>query len=425
MAIGPIPPPPALLHRSIVAMRTLPARLWSHKFLVLAATLVVGVGIWQSARLIMGPDVAVDQAKRSDLIESVVATGNVESPFRVIIGSQITGTVESVDVDEGQRVTEGQKLVSLESRELTADVVQAAGAVAQADAHMRQLSELTLPTARDSLKDMQATLLNARQEFDRTSALARQGFATRAALDSAQKDLDVARTQLRSAELQVYTASPGGSDYVTGQTELNQSNANLDTARSRLGYATIAAPRAGVLITRNVERGTVVQPGNTLLVLAPDGETQLLLEIDERDLGKLALAQTAVASADAYPDQRFAAVVAYINPGVDITRASIEVKLNVSSPPDYLRQDMTVSVDIQVARSANAIVLPGRSVRDGLSAAPWVMTIKNGRATRQPVRVGIQGTTQSEILEGIAVGDFTIPATSDVAAGQRVRPISP
>ena len=75
-----------------------------------------------------------------------------------------------------------------------------------------------------------------------------------------------------------------------------------------------------------------------------------MLQIDERNLGKLALGQKALASADAYPDQRFAAVVSYINPGVDITRASVEVKLTVADPPDYLRQDMTVSVDIEVAR---------------------------------------------------------------------------
>ncbi len=281
--------------------KRLSSALWAHRWFALAILVVVGVGGWQGIRVIMGPAVVVDRATRGELIETVVATGNVETPFRVLIGSQITGTVEKVEVDEGQRVAQGQKLVSLDSRELQADVVQARGAVAQAEAHMRQLDELTLPTARETLKDAQATLLNSQQTFNRTSELTHNGFATRAALDAAQKDLDVARTQVRSAELQVYTASPGGSDYVMGETQLNQARANLDTATSRLGYATILAPRAGILITRNVEQGTVVQPGNTLLTLAPDGETQLLLQIDERNLGKLALGQKAVASADAYP----------------------------------------------------------------------------------------------------------------------------
>ena len=168
-----------------------------------------------------------------------------------------------------------------------------------------------------------------------------------------------------------------------------------------------------------------MQPGNPLLVLAPDGITQLLLRIDERNLGKLALAQKAVASADAYADKQFAAVVSYINPSVDIARASVEVKLDVAAPPDYLRQDMTVSVDIEVGRSAKALVLPGRSVHDALSAQPWIMGISKGRAARLPVRLGLQGSTHTEILDGIAEGDFVIPATFPVIAGQRVRPILP
>ena len=274
------------------------------------------------------------------------------------------------------------RLISLESRELKAAVVQAQGAVAQAEARMRQLEELTLPSAREALTQAQANLLNAQQTFDRTSQLAKNGYATRAALDDAQKILDVARTQVRTAEFQVYTASPGGSDYVMAQTQLNQAHANLDTAESRLGYATISAPRDGVLITRNVERGTVVQPGKALLVLAPAGEVQLVLQIDERNLGKIALGQKALASADAYPDQRFAAVVSYINPGVDITRASVEVKLTVADPPDYLRQDMTVSVDIEVAAKDHALVLP---IRVGARCAvrPALGARHQGRPRRQ------------------------------------------
>ncbi len=180
-----------------------------------------------------------------------------------------------------------------------------------------------------------------------------------------------------------------------------------------------------MLITRNVERGAVVQPGKALLVLAPSGETQLVLQIDERNLGKLSLGQKALASADAYPDQRFAAVVSYINPGIDITRASVEVKLTVSDPPDYLRQDMTVSVDIEVAAKDNTLVLPIRSVHDVLSGQPWVLGIKNGRAAKRPVRLGLRGNTQLEIVDGMAEGDVAIPLNAGVLTGQRVRAVLP
>jgi HlyD family secretion protein len=399
--------------------------LLAHRWFILVVVLIVGAGAWQGVRLILGPAVVVDQVRRGNLVESVVASGHVETPYRVEIGSQMTGTVQEVLVKEGERVSKGQPLISLESRELKAAVVQAQGAVAQAQARMRQLDELTLPSAREAQTQAQASLVNAQVTFDRTSQLASNGYATRQALDDAQKVLDVARAQVRAAEFQVYTASPGGSDYVMAQTLLNQARANLDTAESRLAYATIAAPRDGVLITHNVERGTVAQPGKALLVLAPEGEAQLVLQIDERNLGRIALGQKALASADAYPDRRFAAEISYINPGVDISRASVEVKLTVADRPDYLRQDMTVSVDIEIAARTNALVLPSRSVHDLLSGQPWVLCIKDGRAAKCPVRIGLHGNSHVEILGGMTDGEVAIPLNSGVLTGQRLRAVLP
>jgi HlyD family secretion protein len=405
-------------------MRAL-AGMWSHKWLVLAVAVVAMAGAGPFARAIFGPAVVVATAQRAALSETVVASGHVETPFRVEIGSQITGVVDDVMVAEGQSVDQGQILVALGSAELKATLAQAEGVVAQAEARMRQMQELTLPSARQALAQAQATLINAERSFARTQELAAKSFATRASLDDAQKNLDVARTQVRSAELQVYTSSPGGSDYVMAQTQLNQARASLELAQSRLDYATIRAPRAGVLISRAVERGTVAQPGKALMVLAPRGQTQLVLQLDERNLGKIALGQKAVASADAFPDRKFPAQVSYINPGIDISKASVEVKLDVVDPPAFLRQDMTVSIDIEVARRDDTLVLPARAVRDALSGDPWVMGVRDGRAARLPVRIGLRGNAQVEISEGLAEGALALPVTSGVVIGQRVRPVLP
>lgn len=405
--------------------RTAFAAIWAHRWFALAVAVALAVGAWQATRVLLGPAVVVDVVKRGSLIETVVATGHVETPYRVEIGSQITGTIAEVLVNEGQRVTAGQQLLALDQRELQAAVVQAQGAVAQAEARMRQFTELTFPSAQQALAQAQATLLEAQRTYDRAAELTRNGYETRAALDGAKRNLDVARTQVRTAELQVFTASPGGSDQVMAETQLHQARANLDTAVSRLGYASIAAPRDGVLISRSVERGSVVQPGKTLLVLAPAGDTQLVLAIDERNLGKLALGQVAVASADAYPDQRFAAVVSYINPGVDIARASVQVKLTVAEPPPTIIQDMTVSVDIEVGRRDATLVLPTRAVHDALSGTPWILGVRDGRAFRQPVRLGLRGNALLEILDGPHEGDVAIPVASGVLTGQRVRPVLP
>jgi HlyD family secretion protein len=139
----------------------------------------------------------------------------------------------------------------------------------------------------------------------------------------------------------------------------------------------------------------------------------------------LALGQKAVASADAYPNQRFDAVLSYINPGIDITRASLEAKLTVADPPAYLRQDMTVSIDIEVARRDAALILPVRSVHEPLSGAAWVMAARAGRAVKVPVKVGLQGGAGVEIVDGLTEGEQVVPGSSGVLTGNRIRAVAP
>ena len=158
----------------------------------------------------------------------------------------------------------------------------------------------------------------------------------------------------------------------------------LEAARARLGYMLVRAPASGILITRDVDPGDVVQPGKVLMVLAPARGTEIVLQIDERNLGRVRLGQRALASADAYPERRFPAQLSFISPGVDAQRGTVEVKLRVPQPPEYLKEDMTVSVDIEIERRAGVLTLPADAVHDATSAAPWVLAVDNGRTVRRP-----------------------------------------
>ena len=89
--------------------------------------------------------------------------------------------------------------------------------------------------------------------------------------------------------------------------------ASAQAARARTSYAAVKAPVAGTLIARNVEVGDVVQPGKVLMTLSPQGRTQLVVAIDEKNLALLVLGQQALVSADAYPAQRFAATLAWLD----------------------------------------------------------------------------------------------------------------
>jgi HlyD family secretion protein len=385
------------------------------------ALLVVLVALWFfGVPFALGPVVYVDPVVRAEFVHSVVASGHVEAPFRVTIGSQITGVVVDVPVEEGQSVRTGDSLILLDDREARAAVVQAEGGVAQAEARLRQLHELTLPSAEEALVQARATLLNAQSIYDRATELAGKGVATKATLDDATRAVNIARAQVRSAEFQVFTNRPGGSDYVMAETLLNQARANLITTQSRFSYTIIKAPRDGVLIWRGVERGNVVQPNNVLMKLSPFVDTELVVQIDERNLGLVGLGQKALASADAFPNDIFKAEVTYINPGVDLQRASVEVKLRVLKPPAYLRQDMTVSVDIETARHPGALVAPTESVRGLTTTHPWVMKVQGRRARRQPVSLGLIGAGKAEILDGLSEGDRVV-STTTVKEGARIR----
>jgi HlyD family secretion protein len=115
----------------------------------------------------------------------------------------------------------------------------------------------------------------------------------------------------------------------------------------------------------------------------------------------------------------------YINPGVDAQRGTVEVKLRVPNPPEYLRQDMTVSADIEVDRSTNTLALPADAVRDATGPAPWVLKVKNGGGVHQKVNLGLRGEGMVEIREGLEAGDLAVPASnSRVKAGQRLRPVA-
>jgi HlyD family secretion protein len=388
--------------------------------LLLALPVAVAAG-WLALRWWLGPEVAVETAAQRDFVQSVVASGHVETPNRVDLGAQITGTVARVPVAEGQEVKAGDVLVELEATELRAAARQADVAVVQAQARLRQLREVQAPVAEQNLRQAQATLDNAGSQLRRNEDLFQKGFIGEAALEDARKAVALADAQVRSAQKQLETTRSTGSDYALAEAALAEARANAQAARARARYATIVAPADGTLIARNVEVGDVVQPGKVLMTLSPAGRTQLVVDIDEKNLRLLGLGQKALASADAYPKQRFAAELVYINPGVNAQTGAVEIKLDVPSPPPTLKQDMTVSVDIEVARRAQALIVPTSAVHDADGTAPWVLKVQGGRAMRTGLRLGLRSGGFAEVLDGLRAGDQIIAAGTAITDGARVR----
>ncbi|MDO9708121.1 efflux RND transporter periplasmic adaptor subunit [Paracraurococcus lichenis] len=389
---------------------------------LLGLLLLAGAGYLAMPRL-LGPEVPAMPVLRGHLVQSVVATGRVENPHRVSVGTQIAGTVAAIPVERGQSVAAGQLLIQLDDREARATAEQAEAALSQAEARIRQIRDLTLPAAEQSLRQADAVLDAARQAYGRTERLQAGGFATPAQLDEARRALFVAEAVARGARLQVENNRPGGTETGLAETTLRQAKATLGVARTRLDYTRIAAPVAGTLIRRDVEPGDAVQPGRVLMLLSPAEPTEIVLQLDERNLGLVRVGQTATVAADAYPDRPFPALLGYVNPGVDATRASVEVRLRVPAPPAFMRQDMTVSADILVAERAGALILPAEALLPG----PATLVVRDGHVHRRPLRLGLQGRRGVEVLDGLQEGDLVLPASlaAGLQDGARVRPRTP
>jgi HlyD family secretion protein len=401
------------------------ALLFKHRWKLLAALVSAVALVVFAVRWWLGPQVVADTVVRRDFVQTVVASGRVETPHRIDVGAQITGTVVRVPVTEGQNVKAGDPLIELESAELRAVERQGVATVVQAQARLRQLREVQAPVAEQTLRQSQSNLDNSRAALARNQALVEKGFISDAALDESRKTVAVADAQVRTNRKQLETTRTSGSDSALAVAAVAEAQASAGASRARAGYTVISASVDGTLISRNVEVGDVVQAGKVLMTLSPSGRLQLVVEIDERNLRLLALGQKALASADAYPQQRFPAELVYINPGVNAQTGAVEVKLDVPSPPPELRQDMTVSVDVEVARRPNALLVPTGAVHDADSVAPWVLRVESGSAERRPVGLGLRSGGFAEVTSGLSEGDLVVPASSMVVAGARVRATAP
>lgn len=384
--------------------------------------LVLSLIVYLMRNLIFGQPVDTYLARVTDLTQTVVASGRVITPQRITIAAETTGRVNKIPVIEGQTVKHGQLLIQLNDQDESAGLAQAKATASQAQAQLRQLREVALPLASQALKQAQINAEEARKQYARTKDLQARGFISQAQLDEAKRNFDVITSQVSVASLQVETNQFAGSDLAVASAAVAQANASVNLAQIKLNKGSILAPAEGTLISRSVEPGDIVQPGKALMVLAADGETQIVVQLDEKNLSKLALGQKVLGSADAYADQHFDAIVSYINPGIDAARGAVEVKMTVPSPPAYLRQDMTVSVDIETAHHLDALVIPMGTVHAASSNAPWVLVVRNQRAIKQVVKLGLRGDTSVEVLSGLKAGEAVVLSEFGIInADMRVR----
>lgn len=360
-----------------------------------------------------GPVLPGYEVAAGPLVQNVVATGRVAALSRVQVGAEISGLVLERRVMEGDRVQPGDVLVVLRAADLEARRDEARAA-------LEALRQAERPDAQARLRQARAELAQAEREALRRRELGADQLVSRESVEQAQQAVVAARAAAEQAGVAAEALAGGALEA--------QAIERLRAAEAELERAVIRATVAGTVLIRDVEPGDIVSPGQVLLEIARDAPGEILLPLDEKNLSRLQPGQPATCVADAWPGRPFTATVHHIAPSIDPARGTVDVRLRIDPGADFVRQDMTVTATILTGRRERALAVPNDALLEDQPGAQQavVLRVRDGRAQRVPVQLGLRGLAMTEVTGGLAGGDRVLAAGAMAASdlpgdGDRVR----
>lgn len=402
----------------------------------LILVIVVAGGLTAANRGKKGVEVRMEAVEARDLVASVTASGQVRPQTKVDISSDITGKITQLAVREGQMVSRGQLLVQI-------DPEQARAAVDRVTA--------SLASARAQAAQARANLLQAERSYERTAAI-RQ---TNAQLVS-DEQLEQLRTQVEVNKAMLEAA----------RQSVAQAQAQLNDARTSLGKTTLYAPMAGRVTRLNAEAGEIAIMGTlnkdaaTILTISDMSVLETRVKVDETDVARISIGDSAVVQVDAFPDTTFIGRVTKISnssirgttgPATADQAVDYEVTIQLLNASDAVRPDFSATAKIITDTRSKVLSIPiiALTVREDEDVAKGDTAVGLGRArperevgkrdvegvfvvgsdrkvTFRPVRVGIAGEKHFEVLSGLEAGDTIVSGTyqaiRELKDGALVRP---
>jgi len=323
-------------------------------FVVAATILLLAAALWW--RYGRGVPVASVAATRATAVEIVYATGGVEPVRWAKVASVIRDRIVEICDCEGRAVAKGDVLVRLDDREVQAQ-----------------------------MKELRAREDFAKREMSRVSDLVTRGAATTQAFERTSMDLQ-------------------------------QVQGLISVQIEKIGDYTIVAPLDGVVLRRDGEIGEIAEVGQILFRVGVPKPLQVVAEVNEEDIPRVALGHTVLFRTDAFPDRRLEGMVREITPMGDVAAKTYRIK--VALPDDTpLKPGMSVEANIVTREKPNALLIPADALQGNA-----VFVLDDGRAHKRDVTVGIRGTRTVEILGGLADGErVASPAATELKDGARVR----
>ena len=337
--------------------------------------------------------------QRGDLDAKVTATGTVNAVTTVLIGTQVSGTINALYVDFNSPVIKGQLLAQIDPDTIQAQVDQAGASLLNVEAN---------------LKKAQASLLDARRIYERNKQLMTKNFI-------AQSDLDTSETNAQGAVSQVDAA----------KAQVLQSRAALSQAQTNLRYTRIVSPVNGTVISRNIDVGQTVAASfqtPTLFTIAEDlTKMQIDTSVDEADIGKVKVNQDVRFTVDAYPDMNLTGKVSEVRnaPTTVQNVVTYDVVVQVNNAELKLKPGMTANVSIINDSRKGVLLVPNGALRfrpqtvdNGSTNAPK----KRATGNKGPAIWILENNKpkQVKITAGISDGSFTEVVSGQLKEGQEV-----
>ncbi len=396
--------------------------------------------------------VTVGKPQRQTLIAKTSQPARIEAFEETPLLSKISGYVDQVHVDIGDKVSKNQTLVTLRVPELGDDVHQKTALVSQAEAELKQ-AEAKVTAAKAAVETATAKIAEAKAgatraageyerwegEYERIKELAGNGSVTQKLADetlnqfyAAEASREAASAAIQSAEAAARQAqanvAKAEADRVASDAHLAVAKADLDHAKTMLDYATIRSPYDGVITKRAVDTGHFVQPAassaSPLMIVARIDKVRVYVEIPELEAAGIDVGDPAVIHIQAMPGSDKAFPVTRTSWSLNPVNRSLRAEIDVPNDGARLRPGMYATGTIEMARRENALTIPATAIiYDG--NATFCYSVENGKVERRSVQLGIRSGQDVEVLKGLdGVNQIVLIHTESLMPGQAVEVIA-
>jgi HlyD family secretion protein len=321
----------------------------SKRWLITVLVVLVAAGAAAYAWYQLSPQPDADLLRVSGNIEVT----DVEVSFR------IPGWVEARPAAEGEVIEAGQPVARLESTEVALREAEVRSFAAELDALEAGSRPQEIAVARAGVRHAEAEVQRAAAEFERQRDLLAREVVSRQVYDQAEAEYAVARSQLEEAQeqLKLVEEGPRQEEIARARARLEQAEQSLAIARTRLGYATLASPISGIVLSENVEAGEYVVPGVPVVTVGDLVNAWLRAYVNETDLGRVKLGQPVCVTTDTYPDKVYPGTVSFIASEAEFTPKTVQtteervklvyrVKIDIPNPDLELKPGMPADADI-------------------------------------------------------------------------------